>query len=76
MDDRYNALETTIKDANYVCGEIMVVEEKLDDRIVALEEEVESLKVQNIELRQCVNRITEELNAVITLLNTRYTAEN
>ena len=54
----------------------MVVEEKLDDILVALEEEVESLKVENIELRQCVNRITEELNAVITLLNTRYGAEN
>ena len=69
-------METTIRDTGSVCEEIVAVEEKLEDRMVVLEEEVESLKTQNIELRTCVNTIIEELNAVTTLLNTRYNVEN
>ena len=76
LNARQNEMETTIKDATYVCEEIMVIEEKLDDRTAALEEEVESLKVENNELRKYVNTIVEELNAVITLLNTRYEVKN
>ena len=59
-----------------VCVEIVDNEEKLEARIDVLEEAVASLKEQNVELRHCVNGIIEELNAVITLLNTRYDVEN
>ena len=47
-------------------------QEKMEDRIDHLEEEVTSLKVQNIELRKHLNWAIEELNNVTALLNSRY----
>ena len=44
----------------------------MEDRIVYLEEEVTSLKVQNIELRKHLNWAIKELNNVTALLNSRY----
>ena len=58
-----------------VCGEIAMAEEKLSDRVDVLEETIEILHTENNELRRYVNNLTEELNAVITMLNSRY-AEN
>ena len=69
-------METVVEDERCVCREIIVIEENLDHRVLVLEDEVESLKVQNVELRQYLNKVTEELNNVITLLNTRYDIEN
>ena len=57
---------------DYVQGEIADSEEKLYDRVTVLEEMVESLNDENNELRKYLNKVTEELNAIITLLNTRY----
>ena len=57
---------------DYVQGEIADSEEKLYDRVTVVEEMVESLNDENNELRKYLNKVTEELNAIITLLNTRY----
>ena len=76
LNNRYNELETVVKDQHYVCREITVAEESLNHRISTLEEEVEDLKTQNNELRRHANKIVEELNCVITTLNTRYIVEN
>ena len=76
MKNHYNVLETVVEDERHVCREMIVIEEKLDHRVLVLEEEVESLQDQNIELRQQLNKITEELNCVIALLNNRYGIEN
>ena len=57
---------------DYVQGEIADSEEKLYDRVTVVEEMVESLSDENNELRKYLNKVTEELNAIITLLNTRY----
>ena len=54
----------------------MDVQEKHDDRISALEEGMKTLKAENNELRTLVNSVVKELNAVITLLNTRYDVNN
>ena len=55
---------------------MLVIEEKHDNRIRGLEEEVESIKAKNNELRTLINTVVEELNAVITLLNARYDVKN
>ena len=60
---------------NSVWGGIAIAEEKLSDRVDVLEETIELLHTENNELRRYVNKLTEELNAVITMLNSRY-AEN
>ena len=69
-------IKSTIKDASRVCENMLVIEEKHDNRIRGLEEEVESIKAKNNELRTFINTVVEELNAVITLLNARYDVKN
>ena len=75
LNARYNALKTDMKNTRGACTEMGSVNEKLEDRIIVLEEEVGGLKTENNELRVYLNKVTEELNAVITLLNTRYAEE-
>ena len=65
-------MKSDVEDGHYACEEIVNNEEKLDDRINVLEEEVKTIKAENNELRTFVNTIVKELNNVITLLNTRY----
>ena len=65
-------MKSDVEDGYYACEEIVNNEEKLDDRINVLEEEVKTIKAENNELRTFVNTIVKELNNVITLLNTRY----
>ena len=72
LNCRYSELEMVIKNERDVSEEIIELEEKLEHRVFALEEEVETLKTQNFELRHQLNNITVELNCVIDLLNTRY----
>ena len=72
LNCRYSELEMVIKNERDVSEEIIELEEKLEHRVFALEEEVETLKTQNVELRHQLNNITVELNCVIDLLNTRY----
>ena len=69
-------MNANIQDVCHVCEEVADTEEKHDVKINALEEEVVWLKVENNELRTFVNSVVEELNAVITLLNTRYDVHN
>ena len=75
LNARYNTLKTDMKNTRGECTEMGIVNEKLEDRIIVLEEEVEGLKTENNELRVYLNKVTEELNAVVTLLNTRYDEE-
>ena len=65
-------MKSDVEDGYYACEEIVNNEEKLDDRMNVLEEEVKTIKAENNELRTFVNTIVKELNNVITLLNTRY----
>ena len=74
MNDKYEDLEISIALTDNVTREIMDEEEKALDRITTLEEEVLELKTQNNELRDHLNVIIKELNAVIDLLNIKSTA--
>ena len=69
-------MNANIQDVCHVWEEVADAEEKHDVKINALEEEVALLKVENNELRKFVNSVVGELNAVITLLNTRYDVHN
>ena len=69
-------MNANIQDVCHVWEEVADTEEKHDVKINALEEEVAWLKVENNELRKFVNSVVGELNAVITLLNTRYDVHN
>ena len=69
-------METVVEDEICVHRETIAAEERLEDKVLVLEENVESLHAQNVELREHLNKITEELNCVISLLNDRYGIEN
>ena len=69
LNQKYNELETIVENEQSISREVMSDEEKLDDRIYALEEEVICLRAENNEVRKKLNRVTEELNNVIDFLN-------
>ena len=72
LNYQYNQLKTVVEDEQSMSREVISDQEKLDDRVYGLEEEIKCLKNENNDVRKHLNRVTEELNNVITLLNTRY----
>ena len=76
LNNKYDELETVVKDNYQVCEENTEAEESLNYRIYTLEQEVASLKDENNELRKHCNKIVNELNCVITMLNDKYTTKN
>ena len=71
INEKMDELQSSVA-ATYNCTvEISGEEEKIDDRVTLLEEEVMSLKVQNIELRNHLNSAIRELNEVTHLLNSK-----
>ena len=65
MKERISETDSTMADQ-------VVEQEIMADRIDVLEEEVTSLKAENIALRDSHNRAVQELNNVIEMLNGRY----
>ena len=72
LNQEYNELKTIVQNEQSISREVIFTEEKLDDRIYALEEEVKCLRAENNEVREKLNRVTEELNNVIDFFNSRY----
>ena len=68
-------MEVSIAESDNVTEQIIDIEEKLEDRMTCLEEEVAGLKVKNNELINHLNLAIRELNAVIYILNTKSTIE-
>ena len=68
-------MEVSIAESDNVTEQIIGIEEKLEDRMTCLEEEVTGLKVKNNELINHLNLAIRELNAVIYVLNTKSTIE-
>ena len=76
LNNKYDELETVVKDNYRVCEETTEAEENLNHRIYVLEQEVACLKDQNNDLREHYNKVVNELNCIITMLNEKYTVEN
>ena len=53
-------------------GYIYSLEERLEDKLVYLEEDLASVKAENIELKNHLNSVIKELNAITSLLNEKY----
>ena len=76
LNNKYEELETVVKDNYRVCEETTEAEESLNHRIYTLEQEVAYLKDQNKELREHYIKTVNELNCIIIMLNAKYTDEN
>ena len=73
LDDKCEDLQISMAESDHAIKEVIDIEEKLDDRVAHLEEEVVNLKASNNELRKHLNLTIKELNAVIYMLNPQST---
>ena len=73
LNHKHEDLQISIAETDNVTREISRIEEKLEDRVTTLEEEVLQLRAQNNMLRDYLNLAIKELNAVIDLLNIKNT---
>ena len=73
LDDKCEDLQISMAESDHAIKEVIDIEEKLDDRVALLEEEVVDLKASNNELRKHLNLTIKELNAVIYMLNPKST---
>ena len=71
--DHLEKLEDSIAGTDECVVDIYSLEEKLEDKLTVVEEELTAVKAENIELRNHLNSVIKELNAAITsLLNEKY----
>ena len=83
IHDRIEKLEESIGGTDECVVDIFGLEEKLEDRLDRLEEEFQnkvdgledeltSVKAENLELNNYLNSVIKELNAITALLNDKY----
>ena len=72
INDQLEKLEESIAGTDECVVDIYSLEEKLEDKLEWLEEELTSVKAENIELKNHLNSVIKELNAITELLNDKY----
>ena len=60
LDDKCEDLQISMAESEHAIKEVIDIEEKLDDRVALLEEEVVDLKASNNELRKHLNLTIKE----------------
>ena len=65
-------LEASLTGTDECLLEVYELEEKHDDRITALEEELDGVKAENIEMRNHFNSMIKELNAITSFINEKH----
>ena len=61
-------LEASLTGTDECLLEVYELEEKHDDRITALEEELDGVKAENVEMRNHFNSMIKELNAITSFI--------
>ena len=69
MNDNLVKLEESLAGTDDCVVDIFALEEKLEDRMGILEEELNAVKAENIEMRNHFNSMIKELNAVTAFVN-------
>ena len=72
INDHIEKLEESIAGTDDCVVDIYNLEEKLEDRLDHLEEELMAVKAENVELKNHLNSTIKELNAITELLNNKY----
>ena len=72
INDRIEKLEESIAGTDECVVDIYSLEEKLEDKFECLEEELTAVKGENVELKNRLNSVIKELNAITELLNNKY----
>ena len=69
LSDNVEKLEASLTGTDECVVDIYELEEKHDDRITALEEEVSGLKAENVEMRSHFNAMIKQLNDITAFVN-------
>ena len=72
LSDNVEKLEASLTGTDECVVDIYELEEKHDDRITTLEEEVTGLKAENVEMRNHFNSMIKQLNAITTFVNEKH----
>ena len=65
-------LEESLSGTDDCLLEVYELEEKHDDRITVLEEELAGVKAENVEMRNHFNSMIKELNAITAFINEKH----
>ena len=65
-------LEASLTGTDECVVDIYELEEKHDDRITTLDEEVIALKAENVEMRNHFNSMIKQLNGITALVNEKH----
>ena len=69
LSDNVEKLEASLTGTDECVVDIYELEEKHDDRITTLEEEVSGLKAENVEMRSHFNAMIKQLNDITAYVN-------
>ena len=69
LSDNVEKLEASLTGTDECVVDIYELEEKHDDRITTLEEEVSGLKAENVEMRSHFNSMIKQLNDITAYVN-------
>ena len=69
LSDNVEKLEASLTGTDECVVDIYELEEKHDDRITTLEEEVSGLKAENVEMRHHFNSMIKQLNDITAYVN-------
>ena len=69
LSDNVKKLEASLTGTDECVVDIYELEEKHDDRITTLEEEVSGLKAENVEMRNHFNSMIKQLNDITAYVN-------
>ena len=72
LSDNVEKLEASLTGTDECVVDIYELEEKHDDRITTLEEEVTALKGENVEMRNHFNSMIKQLNDITAFVNEKH----
>ena len=72
LNDNLEKLQDSLAGTDDCVLEIYNLEERLEEKMELLEEELTAVKAQNVELRNHLNSTIKELNAIAGFLNDKY----
>ena len=72
LSDNVEKLEASLTGTDECVVDIYELEEKHDDRITTLEEEVSGLKAENVEMRSHFNAMIKLLNDITTIVKEKH----
>ena len=72
LNDNLKKLEGSLVGTDECVVDVYKLEDKHDDRITTLEEEVTALKVENVEMRNHFSSMVKQLNNITELVNEKH----